>query len=40
VPAMDELLKQYEAEDSECFLLCAQKLKECGVDVEKWHNER
>ena len=39
-PAMDELLKQYEAEDSECFLLCAQKLKECGIDVEKWHNER
>lgn len=39
-PAIDELLKRYELEDSDRIWLCTYKLKdECGIDIEKWYRE-
>lgn len=40
VPAIDELITRYEKGDSDLCWLCTYKLKEIGVDIEKWHNER
>lgn len=40
VPAIEELAKSYEMGDGDHIWLCTRKLKEYGVDVEKWHAER
>lgn len=39
-PALDELLKRYDACDDEQTNVCVYKLKECGVDIKEWYNER
>ena len=38
--SLDELIKRYEMEDEDQVWLCTHMLKEYGVDIEKWHNER
>jgi len=38
--AMDALIKRYEIEDSDKLWICTYKLKEIGVDIEKWNNEQ
>lgn len=39
-PAVEELRKRYEIEDSDQVWLCTRKLKEYGIDLEKLRNER
>lgn len=39
-PAIDELLERYEFEDEDRLWVCTYKLKQAGVDVEKWFEER
>ena len=38
--AIDELIKRYEFDDSDRVWICTEKLKDCGVDLEKWAKER
>lgn len=38
--SIDELIKRYEMEDEDQIWLCTHMLKEYGVNIEKWHNER
>lgn len=38
--SIDQLVKRYEMEDEDQVWLCTHMLKEYGVDIEKWHNER
>lgn len=40
IPALEALIKRYEMEDSDQIWLCTHMLKEYGVDIEKWRNER
>lgn len=40
-PMLDELCDRYEMyEDGDDIWLCAQKIKEYGVDLEQWDKER
>lgn len=39
-PAISALIDRYDLEDSDQVWLCTQKLKDYGVDIETWHNER
>lgn len=39
-PAVWELLKYYEMSEEDQSWLCTRKLKDHGVDIEKWQNER
>lgn len=39
-PAINDLIKRYELGDADSVWLCTRKLKEFGIDVEEWHNER
>ena len=38
--AMDELADTYEMDDIDNAWLCTQKLKDYGVDLEEWRNEK
>ena len=39
-PTLDALLDRYDMEtDDEKFWLCTYKLKELGIDLEKWQHE-
>lgn len=38
--SVKELIKRYELEDDDQIWLCTHMLKEYGVDIEKWQNER
>ena len=40
VPAIDNLLKRYEMDTSECAWLCTRKLKEIGIDLEELEKEK
>lgn len=40
VPAIEEVAGRYEVEDSDRVWMCTHKLKEYGIDIEKWNNER
>lgn len=35
-----ELVKQYELEDSDRIWICTYMLKQYGIDIEKWENEK
>lgn len=37
--SVKELLDRYELDESEDAWMCTYKLKEIGVDVEKWYKE-
>lgn len=39
-PAIGELVERYELENSDEIWLCTRKLKEIGIDIEEWHEER
>lgn len=39
-PAVQELLRYYEMGEEDQSWLCTRKLKDHGVDIEKWQNER
>ncbi len=38
--AVDALVKRYELDSSDDVWLCTHKLKEIGVDIERWEAER
>lgn len=38
--SINELIKHYEFEDSEKIWICTKKLKDYGVDLEEWEEER
>lgn len=33
---LDALVKRYEMDETDCAWLCTSKLKEAGIDVQKW----
>lgn len=35
-----ELVKQYELENSDRIWICTYMLKQYGIDIEKWENEK
>jgi len=37
---LNELLERYAMDDSDMVWLCTYKLKEYGIDIEKWNEER
>jgi hypothetical protein len=37
---LKNMLERYEMDESDQVWLCTYKLKQIGVDVEKWHNEK
>ena len=37
---LDELIKHYEMTDSDMVWLCTYKLKQYGIDIEKWNEQR
>ncbi len=37
--AVDDLLERYSMDDKDAIWLCTFKLKQYGIDIEKWHNE-
>lgn len=39
-PQMDALLERYVMDDSDMVWLCTYKLKQYGIDIEKWNKER
>lgn len=39
-PQVDALLERYVMDDSDMVWLCTYKLKQYGIDIEKWNNER
>lgn len=38
--AMDDLINRYEMEQGDKVWLCTYKLKELGIDIDKWDRER
>lgn len=38
--SMDDLVNRYEMEQGDKVWLCTHKLKELGIDIEKWDRER
>lgn len=38
--ALNDLTKRYEMDESDKIWLCTHKLKECGIDLEKWMKEK
>ena len=38
--AIDELIKRYEFEDFDKIWICTEKLKNYGVNLEEWEEER
>ena len=38
--AVKDLIGRYDLEDSDQVWLCTHKLKEIGIDLEKWNKER
>ena len=39
-PALDALIHRYDMDDSDQVWLCTKQLKEHGIDISKWHDER
>ena len=39
-PQVDALLERYVMDDSDMVWLCTYKLKQYGIDIEKWNKER
>lgn len=39
VPAVKELIKRYEMDDTDDVWLCTYKLKQHGIDISKWNEE-
>lgn len=37
VPAIESLLARYELEEKDDVWLCTKKLKEAGIDIERWN---
>lgn len=38
-PALEALISRYELEETDDIWLCTHKLKEYGIDVEKWEDQ-
>ena len=38
--AFDELIERYDLEEKDSAWLCTMKLKDYGVDIEEWNNDK